>query len=82
MNKDQRKELIIEIVDKQIQENSPPETRETLDRLMSRGYSEQVAKELIGTVLVDTIHTILKTKTTFDKERYVKQLKKLPETPF
>jgi len=40
--------LILQAVDNQLRANDPPETKQTLDRLISEGYSKKEAKELIG----------------------------------
>ena len=45
------KKLIIQVVSNQLQMNDLPETRLTLDRLISEGYSNQDAKELIAAVV-------------------------------
>ena len=35
------KATLLEVVDNQIRDNNPPETRETLERLISAGHTEQ-----------------------------------------
>ena len=41
------KATLLEVVDNQLNDNDPPETRETLNRLIADGYSEEKAKERI-----------------------------------
>ena len=72
------KKLIIQVVNNQIRMSDPPETKETLDRLVSEGYSKQDAKELIASVVAKHIYTILNNQTMFDNGLYVRQLKELP----
>lgn len=75
------KSVIIEVVENQIGSNDPPETKQTLDRLISEGYSKTEAKELIGNIVVTEIFEILKEGKPFDQKRYVNALNKLPEIP-
>jgi predicted Zn-dependent peptidase len=76
------RQQIFEIIDNQIKSNDPPETKQTLDRLIKLGYSTKEAKMLIGQCLANEIYDILKYKTPFNLDRYVKNLNKLPEEPF
>ncbi len=71
----------LEVVDNQLRDNDPPETKETLNRLMAEGHSEEEAKELIAQVVVVEAYDIMKTKTTFNRERFVRNLKALPQEP-
>ena len=73
---------IIEVVDNQIRENDPPETKHTYERLLSEGHSEKEAKRLIGCVVASEIFEVLKHQKEFDKERFVKALDKLPKMPW
>ena len=75
------KGAIIEVVDNQIKSLDPPETKETYDRLLEMGHSEEKAKELIGVVVSAEIFDIIKKKEPFNKERFVKALNKLPDLP-
>jgi len=75
-------EALVEVVENQIQDNDPPETRITLDRLMSLGESRENAMRYIASVLSVEVFEALKNQTPFDKERYLTNLKNLPELPF
>lgn len=75
------KEAISEVVDNQLQENNPPETRQTFDRLVSEGYSEEEAKNLIGCVVASEIFDILKKLEPFNPARCAEALNKLPKLP-
>ncbi len=70
---------ILEAVENQLQANDPPETRHTYERLISKGYSEKEAKELIGCVVSSEIFDVLKNKEPFNLARFVGALKKLPK---
>jgi hypothetical protein len=71
----------LEVVENQLQANDPPETRQTFDRLISEGYSEEEAKKLIGCVVSSEIFDVLKKQEPFNPERYAKALNKLPKLP-
>ena len=75
------KTAFMEVVDNQIRDNDPPETRETLDRLRSQGISEHDARSYIGQAVCVEVWDILKNKRVFNRERFVRNLKKLPEEP-
>jgi hypothetical protein len=82
MNQQQRlKTAIIEVVENQLEANDPPEIKETLDRLVSQGYSSLESKELIGNVVVVEVFEVLKEGKPFDLNRYVAALQRLPEIP-
>lgn len=75
------KYAILEVVENQLDANDPPETRRTLVRLMSEGYSEEDAKNLIGCVVTSEIFDVMKNQKHFDLERFVKALNDLPKIP-
>ena len=81
MNKKQMREVFLEIIDKQIRDNDPPETKQTFDRLISEGISEKEAKDLIGCVVISEIFNVLKNKQDFDLARYIAALNNLPQQP-
>ncbi len=74
-------ESVLEVVDNQLRSNDPPETRQTFDRLISEGYSEKEAKELIGHVVASEIFVVLKNQEPFNLVRFVDALNKLPKLP-
>ena len=75
-------EGIIEIVENQIRDNDPPETSITLDRLMSLGESRNNAMRYIGAVLAQEIYEVFTNNKPFNEERYIANLKNLPELPY
>jgi uncharacterized hydantoinase/oxoprolinase family protein len=72
-------EAVFEAINNQIQNNSPPETKQTCDRLMKgiRNYDEVM--KYIGVVMMAEILDILKSKKPFNKKRYIERLNKLPD---
>jgi hypothetical protein len=76
------REQIFEIIKNQIESNTPPETRQTLKRLVDSGYNDQDARMLIGQCVAVELFSVLKLEKPFNNDRYVLNLKKLPEEPF
>jgi hypothetical protein len=75
------KSAIFEVLDNQLKANDPPETRKTLERLTSEGYSEDEAKRLIACVVTSEIFDVLKKREPFNLKRFVKALNALPKIP-
>jgi hypothetical protein len=74
-------EAIHEVVENQLRDLDPPETKETFDRLIEEGYSEEQARTLIGLVVAGELFDILKYRKPYNRERYVTALRRLPELP-
>ena len=72
---------ILEVVENQLRDNEPPETRATLTRLMAEGHSEHEAKKLIGCVVVAEMFEVLRQNQDYDQDRYVAALAALPQIP-
>ena len=75
------KATILQVVETQLKDNDPPETKQTFNRLISEGFSEEEAKRLIGCVVSSEIFDVLKNNEPFDHDRFVKALDKLPKLP-
>lgn len=75
------KSAMLEVVQNQLDSNDPPETKQTLDRLIAEGFSKEEAKELIGTVVIAEVFEVMNAGKTYAKKRYVAALNKLPEVP-
>lgn len=71
------KAAILEVVENQIRDDNPPETRQMLERLMAAGYSRQEATKMIGSAVVEEIWAILHDNKEFDPVRYRAELDKL-----
>ena len=75
------REQIFQIIDNQINQNDPPETKETYQRLANLGYNDFEVKQLIGQCIASELFNIMKNKKPFNPERYIKNLKQLPKEP-
>ena len=76
------KAVYLEAVDTQLRDNDPPETRQTFDRLRAEGITEKDAKLLIGSVIAAETYEIMKSGTPFNKERFIRNLDRLPDQTF
>jgi hypothetical protein len=79
---DRARGVIFEAVENQIRKNDPPETKETLDRLMQSGQSREGALRLIAGVLANEMFEVMKSKRHYDNARYVANLARLPKLPW
>lgn len=75
------RQLLFETIENQIEANDPPETGETLKRLKKQGYSRKEAMKLIASVLSLEIFAVMEEGREFDNDKYVEDLKALPELP-
>jgi hypothetical protein len=75
------KAAILQAVTNQLKSGDPPETRQTLNRLIGEGLSEEEAKIYIGQAIAVEIFNIMKHSETFNIERYRKNLSRLPMEP-
>ncbi len=76
------REQIFAIIKNQMNENNPPETKITFNRLIKKEYTEYEAKQLLGQCIAVELFDIHKNKKAFDKKRYIKNLNNLPKEPF
>lgn len=81
-NPELAREALFEVIENQIRDNDPPETRQTLDRLLGEGYTREEAMKLIACALVSEIYDIMKSETSYDNARYIANLTRLPELPW
>jgi hypothetical protein len=80
--KERRREMIFDIVRNQMKNDDPPETTLTYQRLRDMGFSEFETMQRIGQCISVEIFKVMKFKEPFNLERYVENLKHLPEEPF
>ena len=71
-------DAILEIVDTQLRENTPPETRQTFERLIAAGYAPEDARRLIGNIVIQEIYYVLKRGEPYNEQRYLAALHGLP----
>jgi hypothetical protein len=72
---------ILEVVDAQLRDGTPPETRETFDRLIGLGYAPEGARQLLAHVVVREIFTVMARGETYNAARFVAALRRLPALP-
>jgi len=75
------KQQFLEIVDNQLEDNDPPETKQAFDRLRKEGYSDADTRALIAQCVAAEMFNVMKNNKPYDNERYVKNLSRLPEFP-
>lgn len=73
---------IFEIIENQLNDNDPPETKETLNRLLAEGHSHEEAMKLIACVVVSEIWEIMQQGQEFNQALYIKALSTLPKLPW
>jgi hypothetical protein len=73
---------LLEVVENQLRDGNPPETRATLDRLIAEGFSRERAVELIACVVSTEILDVLKNREPFQEARFVAGLRGLPRMPW
>ena len=74
--------LILEIVDNQIRDNDPPESRQTAARLQGEGYTAEEARRLIAAALTVEIFHIMRDRERFNRPRFLRNLEYLPRQPW
>ncbi|MEH6575871.1 MAG: hypothetical protein V7731_02230 [Amphritea sp.] len=76
------REMVFEVIENQIRDNNPKETKITLDRLVSRGIPHDEAMKYIGCVVSTEIFDIIRDGKEFDEKAYIKALQALPTLPW
>ncbi|MDA8165845.1 MAG: hypothetical protein M0017_12540 [Desulfobacteraceae bacterium] len=80
---DQRlRAAILQVVEKQLQDNDPPATREAFVRLRGEGFPENEAKKLIGYVVASEVFGVLREGRRYDEQAFAAKLKALPRLPW
>jgi len=80
---DQRlRKAILEVINNQIRDNDPPETKQTFDRLQKEGLPKEEALKLIGYVVASEVFTVLKESRNYDHAKYIATLNALPKLPW
>jgi len=71
------KSQIVQAVESQMKLNEPECVNLTFQRLVAEGYTEQEAKEMIGAILLEEMHFILKENNQFSEKQYGEKLNRL-----
>ena len=72
------RDAMIDTVLQQIDANDPPVARETYDRLIFGGHTNNQALRLMANVLREEMNRMLTEATPFDEQRYAALLAKIP----
>jgi hypothetical protein len=72
----------MEVLDNQLKDNDPPETRTTYERLKREGIEEEETRRLLACVIAVEIFDVMKNKELFNLDRFTKRLSTLPEMPW
>ncbi|HHS95049.1 MAG TPA: hypothetical protein ENJ45_00545 [Phaeodactylibacter sp.] len=81
-NHNELREQVMAIIDNQLRDNNPPETKITYERLRREGFDDFDTRQLIGQCLAVELFDVFTQGKPFDEERYVKNLSALPKEPF
>ncbi len=73
--------MITDVINNQIRDGTPPETKHTYARLLADGHSEEEVMILIGHIVFLEIFSVLKEGKTYDEKRFVTALRALPRLP-
>ncbi len=73
------RKLILEAVDRQLNEGDPPEVVATYVRLRGMGYSDEQTRTFIARALLTELYEMLKTGKPYHHARYVAALDRLPD---
>ena len=76
------REAMFEVVENQMRDGDPPETKQTYERLIGDGHSHDESMRMIACVLSNEMFHMLKGQETFDQARFVAGLDALPEMPW
>ena len=76
------REQIIEIINNQLRDNEPPETKIIYDSLQKQGYDDFQTRQMIGQCLAVELFDVIKFGKPYNNERYIKNLIALPKEPF
>ncbi len=75
------REATLQILDNQLRDNDPPETKETYHRLLAEGFSRKKARDLLAAAILIEVYDMLTEMKPFNHERFNNMLNGLPEIP-
>jgi hypothetical protein len=71
-----------EVLENQLGDNDPPETRETYERLLAEGIADGEARRLLSAIIAVEIFEVIKEGRPFNRDRFVERLRLLPKLEF
>ena len=71
------RDVFLDTVLNQLETGDPPETKQTLDRLMAEGYSRPHALQAIAAALRTEMNRTMSESTPFDNDKYAALLAKI-----
>ncbi|GAB4185498.1 MAG: hypothetical protein Tsb002_09230 [Wenzhouxiangellaceae bacterium] len=74
-------EEVVEVIERQLSANDPPEVNEALCRLMSNGETRENAIRYIAGALIVEILAATQKNEPYNPQRYKKNLERLPREP-
>lgn len=75
------KAAVDEIINNQLRNEDPPETKHTVRRLLNEGWSEEDALKLVGQCVMMELFLMTNEEEDFNYERFKKNLYALPNEP-
>ena len=81
MDKKAIQQAVNEMIDNQLKSNDPPETKQTLARLIADGKTKEEARKLIGQCILVELFYVYKHKAPLKDGRYKRNLLNLPNLP-
>lgn len=76
------REQTLQIIENQLKENDPPETKSTYDRLIKEGFNDLQTRKMLGQCVTVELFEVFKLGKPYNNERYIKNLGELPKEPF
>jgi hypothetical protein len=70
---------LFEVIENQMRDGTPPETKTTYDRLIAEGYSHEDTMKMLAGVLATEMYDMLKRQRMYDGGRYISKLNALPD---
>ncbi|HLD64781.1 MAG TPA: hypothetical protein VJA19_01940 [Pseudomonas sp.] len=74
-------QTLIQAIENQLEADSPPAVRATLNKLTLVGYEREEILHLMALVLAHEIAVMLRDNRPFDRDWYEQALRALPELP-
>ncbi len=71
------KQALLEVIENQLRDSDPPETRQTLERLLASGYGREAAITQIAAALLEEMYEMLAQRIPFNRARFTQRLDRL-----